>query len=178
MEKFKHIKRICIIGGPGTGKTTLSNNLAKELNLPVYHIDGIHHLENWQIRDKEERDKIILNIVDEEKWIIDGTYKSTLAARIKSADIVIFLNYSKIARLKGILSRYFKNKGKEKPDIPGCREKMDLTFIKMTLNWNKGRVNMIENIIEANKNKEVYVFKNRRKLNKWYEEKFGKKIEV
>lgn len=42
------MKRICIIGGSGTGKTTLSNNLSKELNLPVYHIDGIHHLENWK----------------------------------------------------------------------------------------------------------------------------------
>lgn len=30
------MKRICIIGGSGTGKTTLSNNLSKELNLPVY----------------------------------------------------------------------------------------------------------------------------------------------
>ena len=37
------MKRICIIGGSGTGKTTLSNNLSKELNLPVYYIDGIHH---------------------------------------------------------------------------------------------------------------------------------------
>lgn len=27
------MKRICIIGGSGTGKTTLSNNLSKELNL-------------------------------------------------------------------------------------------------------------------------------------------------
>ena len=54
------MERICIIGGSGTGKTTLSNNLGKELNLPVYHIDGIHHLKDWEIRDKNERDQIIL----------------------------------------------------------------------------------------------------------------------
>ena len=58
--------RIAIIGGSGTGKTTLSNELSKIYNIPVTHIDGIHHLENWQIRDKEERDKIILDIVEKE----------------------------------------------------------------------------------------------------------------
>ena len=84
------VKRISIIGGPGTGKTTLANNLGKELNLPVYHIDGIHHLENWQIRDKNERDEIILNKVKETKWIIDRTYKNTLDERIKNSDMVIF----------------------------------------------------------------------------------------
>ena len=84
------MERICIIGCSGTGKTTLADNLGKELNLPVYHIDGIHHLENWKIRDKKERDEIILNKVKKTKWIIDGTYKKTLEERIKNADLVIF----------------------------------------------------------------------------------------
>lgn len=75
---LKSKKRISIIGGCGTGKTTLADNLGKELKIPVYHIDGIHHLENWEIRDKKERDKIILEKVSEPKWIIDGTYRSTL----------------------------------------------------------------------------------------------------
>ena len=40
----KNISKIAIIGGPGTGKSTLANNLGKELNLPICHLDGIHHL--------------------------------------------------------------------------------------------------------------------------------------
>ena len=34
---IKDAKRIAIIGGCGTGKSTLSKNLAKETCLPVYH---------------------------------------------------------------------------------------------------------------------------------------------
>ena len=59
--------RIAIIGGSGTGKTTLSNALSKKYNIPATHIDGIHHLKDWQIRDKSERDKIILDIVKKSK---------------------------------------------------------------------------------------------------------------
>ena len=60
---IKTANKISIIGGSGTGKTTLAENLGKKLNLPVCHIDGIHHLPNWQIRDKDERDKIMQKIV-------------------------------------------------------------------------------------------------------------------
>jgi len=177
-KEFSNIKKISIIGGPGTGKTTLANNIGKELNLPVYHLDGIHHLENWKVRDKEERDEIILNKIKEPKWIMDGTYKHTLEKRIENSDMVIFLNFSKTARVKGILSRYIKNKGKEKSEIPGCKEQMNFKFIKQTLNWEKDRLKIVNEALEKNKNNKIIVFKTRRKLNKWYEKQFNKKIEV
>ena len=99
------MNRICIIGGSGTGKTTLANNLGKQLNLPIYHIDGIHHLPNWEIRDKDERDKIILQKTDEERWIIDGTYRSTLKQRLEKSDYIIYLDYSTFAQVKGALKK-------------------------------------------------------------------------
>jgi len=175
---FSNINKITIIGGPGTGKSTLANNLAGILSLPVYHIDGIHHLENWQIRDKKERDQIILDIIKNSKWIMDGTYHSTLEMRVKNSDVIIFLNYSTFARLKGILSRYFKNKNKEKPEIPGCKERMTLEFLKFTIKWNKTKGKTINSILEKYNNKPVLIFKNRKSLNKWYEKKFDKKIKI
>ena len=75
---MKEIQKIAIIGGPGTGKSTLAKNLGKEMKLPVYHIDGIHHLKNWEIRPTQERDAIISEKVKEPNWVIDGTYKATL----------------------------------------------------------------------------------------------------
>ena len=174
---MKNISKIAIIGGPGTGKSTLANNLGKELNLPIYHLDGIHHLANWVPRDKAERDKIILEKTQEPKWVIDGTYKATLEERVKKADLIIFLNYSTIAKLKVILSRHFKVKGKERPEIPGCKEKMDFKFIKQTATWNKTKAKIVKSIIEKYQDKNILIFKKRRKLNKWYEKEFNKKIE-
>lgn len=173
---IKTANKISIIGGTGTGKTTLSNNLGRVLNLPVCHIDGIHHLENWGIRNNDERDKIILEKVNEDKWIIDGTYRSTLQQRLDNADLVIYLDYSSIAQVKGIMGRYIKGHGKEKPEIPGCKEKMSFEFLMFAMNWRKNKRNEIMekvNKIDANK---VLIFKNRRELNKWYIQEFNQKI--
>lgn len=175
---LENMKKIAVVGGSGTGKTTLTNNLGRKLNLPIYHIDGIHHLENWKARDTKERDSIILKRANEERWVIDGTYKSTLQERINKADLVIFLDYSTILRLNGILSRYLKNKGKEKPEIPGCKEKMDWNFIKMVLTWRWTKGKEVKKIIMENKDKKILVFKNRRSLNKWYFNEFKEKMEL
>ncbi len=171
------MKRICIIGGSGTGKTTLANNLGKQLKLPVYHIDGIHYLKDWEVRNKDERDRIILEKIDEDKWITDGTYNSTLKQRLEKADFIIYLDYSSIAQIKGVLGRFIRNHGKEKQEIPGCNEKMSWKFFLWVVNWRKNkRKTIIENIKEVDNDK-IYIFKTRRQLNKWYKNKFNRKIE-
>ena len=159
--------RICIVGGSGTGKTTLSNALSKKYNIPVTHIDGIHHLKNWQTRDKLERDKIILDIVKKDKWIIDGTYKDTLKERFEAADLIIWLDYSTFAQLKGITKRYLKNPGKEKPEIPGCKERLTWEFFKYVLNYNKSKRYHIPNTLKNVSTDKILIFKKQKDLNKW-----------
>lgn len=180
MEKvdIKKVSRIVIIGGPGTGKSTLSKNLSKVLNIPNYHIDSFNYKDNWVERDKKERDEMVLNILDNEKWIIDGTYRSTLEERLKKSELVIFLDYNTFAKLKGIVFRYINGKGKEKFDIPGCKEKLDFEFIKFTLKWNKNkRKDIFKYLNNVDKNK-VLIFSRRKDLNKWYRNQFNTNIEI
>lgn len=172
------MNRICIIGGSGTGKTTLANNLGKKLNLPVYHIDGINYLKNWEIRDKKERDEIILKKAYEDKWIMDGTYISTLKERLKRADYIIYLDYSSFSQVMGVLKRFIKEKGTERPEIPGCKERMNFKFFSWVVKWRKNkRKVIIENLKEIDNNK-IHIFKTRYKLNKWYKDTFNEKIKI
>ena len=46
--ELKQVKRITIVGGPGTGKTTLAQKLGTIFNLPIIHIDGINYTPNWE----------------------------------------------------------------------------------------------------------------------------------
>lgn len=159
--------RICIIGGSGTGKTTLANKLSEIYGLPAIHIDGINYLSDWKARNKEERDKIILSLLENEKWIIDGIYKTTLKPRLEKADLIVWLDYSTFAQMKGILKRFFTIKGKERTDIPGCKEKMSREFFFYTLNFRrKNRHHITDNIVDID-NSKILRFTNRRKLNKW-----------
>lgn len=169
--------RVCIIGGSGTGKTTLANNLGKQLNLPVYHIDGINYLQNWEERDRTERDNIILQKANEEKWIIDGNYFSTLRQRIEKSDYIIYLDYPSTVQLKGVLRRFIKLHGKEKQEIPGCKEKMSWEFFWWVANWRKNKRQKIIEILKEIDNDKIHIFKTRNELNKWYKNEFNEKIE-
>lgn len=159
--------RISIIGGAGTGKTTLSNLLSEKYNLPVTHIDSIHNLKNWQVRDKAERDKIILDIVEKEKWIIDGTYKDTIKQRLEKSDLIIWLDYSTFAQIKGILKRFLKHPGQEKKEIPGCRERLNWEFFKYVLKYNKNKRHHVVNALENIDKNKVIIFTKQKDLNKW-----------
>lgn len=151
----------------GTGKTTLSNNLSYLFNIPVIHLDGIHHLPNWEIRDKSERDKIILSSIEKDKWIIDGTYHHTLKQRFERADLIIWLDYSTFTQLKGIFKRFIKNPNKEKPEIPGCRERLKFEFVKYVFFYNKNKRHYIEDNLKDIDNKKIMIFKKQKDLNKW-----------
>lgn len=159
--------KISIIGGSGSGKSTLCNILANELNLPEVHLDAINYDSNWTQVDKKKRDDIINKRILEDKWVIDGNYSSTMRERLLNADLVIFLDYSTFALLCGVLNRVLKNSGKERFEIPGCKEHFDFEFLKLVSCFRrKKRPKILKILSEINQDK-IITFKNRKELNKW-----------
>ena len=159
--------RISIIGGSGTGKSTLATLLSKELNLPAIHLDSINFNENWTEIDKNERDRIISEKSKDEKWIIDGNYQKTLKERLDNADLIIWLDYSTLQQLKGILKRFIKFHNKERAEIPGCKERFNFVFLKYVLSYNKTkRPKLIETLKDIPQDK-ILVFRKQKELNKW-----------
>ncbi len=167
MEK---INRIAIIGAPGSGKTTLSQKIKDIYDLPVFNIDTIYQLPNWVMNDPQKRDAQIIEESKKEKWIIDGTFIDTLEERVKRADKIIFLDYSTIAFLKGIFKRLIQNYGKEKPDMPGCKERFDISFIFYVATYNLRRRKFVVEILKKYPNKDIMCFKKQKDLNKWVSE--------
>ena len=114
-----------------------------------------------------KRDKIISNKALEDKWIIDGNYNKTLNERFDKADLIIWLNYSTFMHLKGIFKRYFQMRNCERPEIPGCKERLDFTFIKYVATYNKKKRPIILDYLKDIPKDKVLIFKKQKDLNKW-----------
>lgn len=161
------IKKITIFGGPGTGKTTLSNRLGEIFKYPVYHLDAFNFSADWTQNDKDKRDEKILDVVKTENWIIEGTYTSTLEKRILNSDLIVFLDFKTIDMLKGVMQRIIKNIGKEKEEIPGCKERFNLEFLKFVFKYNYNKREKIYSILNKIPDKNVVILKNRDSVNKY-----------
>ena len=159
--------RISIVGGSGTGKSTLCNILSKELGLPAIHLDAINYEPNWVEIDKTERDNIILSKAQDDTWVIDGNYNKTLKERFDKADLIIWLDYSTLKQLHGILKRYFTTRNSERPEIPGCKERLEPEFIKYVLTYNKKKRPVILDYLKDVPKEKVLIFKHQKDLNAW-----------
>lgn len=159
--------RISIVGGSGSGKSTLCNILSKELGLPAIHLDAINYEPNWVEIDKTERDNMILSKAQDDKWVIDGNYNKTLKKRFDKADLIIWLDYSTLKQLHGILKRYFTTRNSERPEIPGCKERLEPEFIKYVLTYNKKKRPVILDYLKDVPKEKVLIFKHQKDLNAW-----------
>lgn len=170
-EKLYYIdiptNRISIIGGSGSGKSTLATILSKELNIPAIHLDAINYNANWVEIDRNKRDAIIEAKSKEDKWIIDGNYNKTLKERLDKADLVIWLDYSSFAHIRGVLKRIIKNYNKEKDELPGCKERFNLTFIKYVISYNKKKRPEVQKLLSEYSDNKILIFKKQKDLNNW-----------
>ena len=170
-EKLYYIdiptNRISIIGGSGSGKSTLATILSRELDIPAIHLDAINYNANWVEIDQTEREKIILKKSNEEKWIIDGNYNKTLKERLDKADLVIWLDYSSLAHLRGFLKRLIKYSNKDKPELPGCKERFNFTFLKYVISYNRKKRPQVLQILENVPSEKILIFKKQKDLNNW-----------
>ncbi|MDO5686841.1 MAG: hypothetical protein Q4G42_05615 [Neisseria sp.] len=88
-------------------RSAFQRNAPQDGILQRSQADGTHPAKDaWQTRVQE--------LITEERWIIEGHYASTLAQRYARADLVIFLDISRLVCLAGIMRRFSKNR----PDMP------------------------------------------------------------
>ena len=162
------MERVIIIGCGGAGKSTLARKMGKKTGLPVVHLDKLFWKPGWVESAKAEIDEIIRREMEQPRWIMDGNYNRTLAQRIARCDTVIYLDFSRIACLLGVIKRVLTTYGTVRPDMgAGCPERFDLEFLKWVWNYNRDRRENNYRLLNEATHAQTVVLKNRRAVRKF-----------
>ena len=158
------MKRVIVIGCPGAGKSTFARKLAAKTGLPLLYLDMIWHLADRTVIGREEFDKCLDKLVNEDEWIIDGNYARTLPVRLAHCDTVFFFDIPLEVCIEGAKSRL----GKERVDMPWVDDEMDPEFLQWIKDFSRDVIPEIEQHLK-NFDKAIIRFHSRVEADKFIE---------
>lgn len=130
--------RVAIIGSPGSGKTTLSVQLADLLGMQPVHLDKLLWQKGWVLLPAEQRKQTHDNLIAQQQWLIDGMWGSLVADRYDRATVVIHLDYNPLLCLYRAYKRCVRSNGQTRFDMAdGCPDKMDKEFVRYILGFRR-----------------------------------------
>lgn len=151
------MKKIIVIGCPGSGKSTFSKKLHKITNIPLFHLDMLFWNSDKTTIEKSVFIQRLSEVMQESEWIIDGNYGSTIELRLQQCDTVIFLDYPVEVCLNGIRER----RGSVRTDMPWVETEEDEEFIEFIKNYNLQSRPQVMQLLEKYSDKNIFIFSNR-----------------
>ncbi|MBQ7044224.1 MAG: AAA family ATPase [Clostridia bacterium] len=153
------MKKIMVIGCPGSGKSTFSRELHKITSIPLFHLDMMNWNADRTTVEKSVFRERLINTIKKSEWIIDGNYGSTIELRLNECDTVIFLDYPLDVCLNGIKER----RGKERADMPWKEDENeeDAEFIEFIKNYNTQSRPKVMELFEKYSDRNIFIFTSR-----------------
>ena len=151
------MKKIIVIGCPGSGKSTFSRKLHNKTALPLYHLDMMYWNADKTTVEKSVFLERLSAVLEKDEWIIDGNYGSTMELRMAVCDTAIFLDYPIEICLDGIKER----RGKPRSDMPWIEIEEDAEFIEFVKNYNEQQKPKVLELLQKYAGKNIFIFKSR-----------------
>ena len=151
------MKKIIVIGCPGSGKSTVSRALHNKTGIPLYHLDMMYWNADKTTVEKSVFLERLSAVLKKDAWIIDGNYGSIMELRMAACDTVIFLDYPLDVCLDGIRER----RGKPRNDMPWIETEEDAEFIEFIKNYNEQQKPIVIELLGKYSDKNIVIFKSR-----------------
>ena len=152
------MKKIIVIGCPGSGKSTFSRALHEKTGIPLFHLDMMYWNSDRTTVEKTVFREHLSDVIKRDEWIIDGNYISTMEARMEACDTVFFLDYPTELCLASVEARMRK----PRPDMPWIETEWDEEFREYIKAFEKENRPKIFELLEKHKEKALYLFHSRK----------------
>ncbi len=153
------MKKIIVIGCPGSGKSTFSRTLHDITGIPLFHLDMMYWNADRTTVGRAVFRKRLSDALRKDEWIIDGNYGSTMELRLQACDTVIFLDIPSDVCLDGIRER----RGKARSDMPWTEnvDEEDAEFIEFIKNYNSDSRPAVMELLDKYSHKDICIFRSR-----------------
>lgn len=163
--------KVAILGFSGGGKSTLARYIAETQKIPLLHLDTVQFTDNWQERNRVEARGMVKDYLNKADWVIDGNYSMFFQKeRLKEANQIVLVQFSRWACLKRVMQRYLKYRHTTRPDMAkNCPESLDLPFVWWVLyqGRTKEKQAFFKSVSQQYPDKTV-VLKNQKELDNFY----------
>ena len=156
-------EKIIVIGSPGSGKSRLSLKLRDLTGLPLYHLDNVWWKPDRTHVTREEFDAKLAEILQKDRFIIDGSYSRTFEPRFAACDTVVWLDLPVDECLRGVSERL----GSVRPDIPWSEKELDPELVALVETYNERNCPALKALFEKYKDKKQIILKSREETNAW-----------
>jgi adenylate kinase family enzyme len=89
------VRRVAVVGGSCSGKTTVARRLAAILDVPHVELDALHHEAGWQEAPAEVLQERVRDALANasDGWVVDGNYRAKIGTIVlERADTAVFLD--------------------------------------------------------------------------------------
>jgi adenylate kinase family enzyme len=163
------VNRVAVIGSGGAGKSVFSLELAKRTGLPVVHLDREYWRPGWQPTPEPEWESRVAEIVQGQRWILDGNFGGTMHLRLAAADTVVFLDIPRLVCEWAVFTRWLRYRRQSRPDMaPGLNDKLDLEFVRWIWGYpNTRRPGILRQLAELPPSTRIVRLTSRRAIREW-----------
>lgn len=159
------MKKVIVIGSPGAGKSTFSRKLRERTGLPLFYLDMLWHKPDKSNISREEFNRELNEILQQDEWIIDGNYLRTLKMRLDTCDTVFFLDYPLEVCMEGAKSRI----GKEREDMPWKETELDEYFRRCIMDFPKEQLPQMYQVLgEYKEKRDIITFHSREEAEEYW----------
>ena len=150
------MKRVIIIGCPGSGKSTFARALRDKTGLPLYPLDLLYWNPDRTTVTRELFRQRLDEILQQDTWILDGNYSATMERRLEVCDTVFFFDLPVSDCLQGIAAR----KGKARPDLPWIEpiDEKDEEFLSFVRSYRESARPAVLSLLECHPEKQTVIF--------------------